>query len=92
MVPSAWSPCVILRPGAIVGPGKTWGNGAAFGLGRSFVVAPRSPFRFVSLSNCADAVVRAIDADVDGIEVVSLVDDDAPTHAAVLPSLRAGRR
>jgi nucleoside-diphosphate-sugar epimerase len=75
-------PCVILRPGAIVGPEKAWGFGAAFGFGRlAFVVAPRSQFRFISLSNCAAAVVRAIDADVTGTDVVNVIDDKPPTHA-----------
>ena len=74
-------PCVIVRPGAIVGPGKTWGYGAAFGVGGfAFVVAPRAPFRLVSLSNAADAIVRAADADVNGTEVVNLVDDGPPTN------------
>jgi nucleoside-diphosphate-sugar epimerase len=75
-------PCVIARPGAIVGPGKVWGFGAAFTAGRfGFVIAPRARFRMISLSNCADAIIRAVDIDAGGVEVVNLVDDDPPTNA-----------
>ena len=83
---------MILRPGAIVGPGKTWGYGAAFGIGRlAFVVAPRAQFRFVSLSNCAEAIVKAVDADVEDVQVVNLVDDEAADARRVLPALRTRR-
>ena len=75
-------PCVIARPGAIVGPGKTWGFGAAFTVGRfGFVIAPWARFRMISLSTCADAIIRAVGLDADGVEVVNLVDDDLPTNA-----------
>ncbi len=74
-------PCVILRPGAIVGPGKAWGHGAEFTLGAfSFVVAPRATFRLVSLSNCADAVVDAVDLDANGTVILNVVDDQLPTN------------
>ncbi len=75
-------PCVIVRPGVIVGPGKAWGYGAAFGFGRlAFVVSPKARFRVISVANCAEAIVRAVDAHTKGVNIVNLVDDDPPTHA-----------
>lgn len=74
--------CVLVRPGAVVGPGKPWGYGAAFAIGRfAFVAAPRAAFRIVSVSNCAAAIVSAVELESDGIETINLVDDDPPTHA-----------
>jgi nucleoside-diphosphate-sugar epimerase len=75
-------PCVILRPGAIVGPGKSWGDGAELAAGPfSVVVAPRALFRMVSLSNCAEAIVKAIDAPVSGTVTLNIVDEELPTNA-----------
>lgn len=75
-------PCVVVRPAAIVGPGKAWNHGAALTVGRFAVVAsPHSYFPLVSLANCADAIVKAIDVDTPGIETVNIVDDELPTYA-----------
>lgn len=73
---------IVVRPGAIVGPGKTWGYGAALSVGRlALVVAPRSPFRMIGLTNCAEAIVRALDVQTTGVQTVNLIDDDVPTNA-----------
>lgn len=80
----------IVRPGAVVGPGHAWDHGAALRVGRlAFVVAPRARFRLVSVANCADAIVRAIDAPLDGIETFDVVDDDLPTNAEYFRRCRA---
>jgi 2-alkyl-3-oxoalkanoate reductase len=78
---SAGLDLVVLRPGAILGPGKHWGWGAAAAAGPvSCLVAPltRPPLTFVS--NCADAIVRALDAPGAAGQVVNVIDDSLPTR------------
>lgn len=80
---SAGTPFVVLRPGAIYGPGKDWDFGAAVASGRcSFIFSPRAPFRLTYVENCADAIVRALEAPMAVGRVLNIVDDDLPSHAA----------
>ena len=72
---------LVLRPGAIVGPGKVWGCGVAFSVaGAAFVVAPGAAFPMISVANCAEAVAKAAECSLTGIQTVNLVDDDLPTR------------
>jgi 2-alkyl-3-oxoalkanoate reductase len=83
-------PLVVLRPGAIAGPGRTWDFGAALTLGGfSLVIAPRARLRLISVENCADAIVRAVDAPAAADTTINLVDDEVPTHAELLRLARA---
>jgi UDP-glucose 4-epimerase len=81
---------VVIRPGAIVGPGKDWGFGRALKLGRLDVVfSPGARFPFTYVDNCADALVKALDAPVPTTSVFNVVDDQLPTYAQFH---RLGRR
>jgi nucleoside-diphosphate-sugar epimerase len=86
--------CVVIRPGAIYGPGKDWDCGTAVSL-KSFdlLFGPLGGFRLTYVDNCADAIVRAIDADVGKTRVFNIVDDECPSvwkfHSACR---RAGAR
>lgn len=83
------TPSVVLRPGAIVGPGKTWDDGAALSVGRwALVIAPRARFRMISLGNCAEAIVDALEVQPAGTETINLVDDDLPSHAEYFRACR----
>ena len=72
--------CVIIRPGAIYGPGKDWDCGTALSF-KSFdlLFGPLGAFRLTYVDNCADAIVRAIDADVGKARVFNIVDDECPS-------------
>jgi nucleoside-diphosphate-sugar epimerase len=74
-------PLVVIRPGAIIGPGKSWGFGAVMKLGRfDLVFSPGAKFPLTYVANCADAIVRAIDAHVESGSVYNIVDDDLPSY------------
>jgi nucleoside-diphosphate-sugar epimerase len=73
--------CVVIRPGAIVGPGKDWGFGRVIRLGRfDLVFSPGANFPFTYVENCADAIVKALDASVPASSVYNIVDDELPTY------------
>jgi nucleoside-diphosphate-sugar epimerase len=81
---------VIIRPGAIVGPGKDWHFGSVLKLGRfDLIFSPGAKFPLTYVENCADAIVRALDAPVASGSVYNIVDDDLPSYAAYH---RLGRR
>lgn len=70
----------IIRPGAIFGPGKTWNFGRVLSAkGLDFVFSPGARTRFTHVDNCADAIVRAVDAPEAAGGVYNIVDDDLPT-------------
>ena len=78
----AGTPHVVLRPGAIYGPGKDWDCGRAFKLGRYDVIfSPFAKMRLTHVNNCADAIVKALIADVPPGSTFNIVDNDTPTHA-----------
>ncbi|MFZ1488360.1 MAG: NAD(P)-dependent oxidoreductase [Ilumatobacteraceae bacterium] len=78
---AAGTPLVVLRPGAIYGPGKDWSCGAALTVGPiGLVFSPQALFRLTYVDNCADAVVRAIDAPNAAGRTLDVVDDGLPTH------------
>ena len=81
---------VVIRPGAIIGPGKDWGFGRVFKLGRFDVIfSPAAKFPATYVANCADAIVKALDAPVRSGSVYNIVDDDLPSYGRYH---RLGRR
>lgn len=74
---------IVLRPGAIYGPGETWGHGSALRVGGfDLIFSPRAVLRLTFVENCADAVVRAIEAPVPTGSTYNIVDDDLPTYSS----------
>ena len=81
---------VVIRPGAIVGAGKDWGFGRVIKLGRfDLVFSPGAKFPLTYVANCADAIVKALDASVPPGGLFNIVDDELPTYGAFH---RLGRR
>jgi nucleoside-diphosphate-sugar epimerase len=81
---------VVIRPGAIVGPGKTWDFGRVIKLGRfDLIFSPGAQFPLTFVTNCADAIVKALDAPVHSGSVFNIVDDELPTYGRFH---RLGRR
>ena len=81
---------VVIRPGAIIGRGKDWGFGRAMKVGRfDIVFSPRAKFPLTYVANCADAIVKALDAAVPPASVYNIVDDDLPSYGTLH---RLGRR
>lgn len=89
--------CAIIRPGAIFGPGKDWDCGTAVSLGSwDLLFAPLGALRLTYVDNCADAIVKAIDADIGDKRVFNIVDDECPSawsyHSACRRAgIKAGR-
>lgn len=74
-------PLAVIRPGAIYGPGKDWDYGRAMRVaGLDLIFAPLSPMRLVHVTNCAEAIVAAIDRPDGGETILNLVDDEQPAH------------
>jgi nucleoside-diphosphate-sugar epimerase len=72
---------VIIRPGAIIGPGKDWGFGRVARVGRfDLIFSPGAKFPLTYVSNCADAIVKALEAPVPSGSVYNIVDDELPTY------------
>lgn len=72
---------VVIRPGAIVGPGKDWGFGRVLKLGRfDLIFSPGAKFPLTYVGNCAEAIVKALDAEVPSGSVYNIVDDELPTY------------
>ncbi|WP_133365817.1 NAD-dependent epimerase/dehydratase family protein [Qipengyuania sediminis] len=73
---------VVVRPGAIYGPGKDWDFGAAMRAGRfDLIFAPLARMRLIHVTDCARALVAALDAPIEHRElVVNAVGRDQPTH------------
>ncbi len=86
----AGTACLVLRPGAIYGPGKDWDFGKAISFGSfDFIVSPNAIFRLTYVDNCADAIVKAIDAEAKSGSVFNIVDDDLPTFKQYYDSCRS---
>jgi nucleoside-diphosphate-sugar epimerase len=78
---AAGTDLVIIRPGAIVGPGKDWGFGRVMKLGRfDLIFSPAAKFPLTYVSNCADSIIKALDARVSSGSVYNIVDDELPTY------------
>ena len=72
---------VVVRPGAIYGPGKDWDAGTGLKVGRlDLIFAPLAKMRLIHVDNCADAIVAALAAPVDGPVTVNLIDPEQPSH------------
>ncbi|MBN8814151.1 MAG: NAD(P)-dependent oxidoreductase [Sphingomonas sp.] len=72
---------VVVRPGAIYGPGKDWEAGTGLKVGRfDLVFAPLAKMRLIHVDNCADAIVAALTAPLNGPLTVNLIDPEQPTH------------
>jgi nucleoside-diphosphate-sugar epimerase len=72
---------VVIRPGAIVGPGKDWDYGRVVKLGGfDLLFSPGARFPLTYVTNCADAIVKALDAAVPSGSVFNIVDDELPTY------------
>jgi len=72
--------CIVIRPGAIYGPGKDWDFGRALSLKScDLVFAPLSAFRLTYVDNCADAIVKAINAPAGSARIFNIVDDELPS-------------
>jgi nucleoside-diphosphate-sugar epimerase len=81
---------VVIRPGAIVGRRKDWGFGRVAKVGRfDLIFSPGAKFPLTYVSNCADAIVAALDAQVPSGSVYNIVDDELPTYSQFH---RLGRR
>lgn len=82
---------VVARPGAIYGPGREWDAGRALRAGGlDLIFAPLTRMRLIHIDNCADALVRALDAANDGEPLVlNLIDPEQPTHWAYHRMARA---
>lgn len=87
---AAETPLVVIRPGAIVGPGKDWGFGQVMKIGRfDLIFSPGAKFPLTYVSNCADSIVRALEAEVPSGSTYNIVDDELPTYGRFH---RLGRR
>ena len=87
---AADTPLVIIRPGAIVGPGKDWEFGRVLKLaGFDVIFSPGAQFPMTYVDNCADAIVRALDAPVASGSIFNIIDDNLPTYGRYH---RLGRR
>ena len=87
---AAGTPLVIIRPGAIVGRGKDWGFGRVTSLGGfDLIFSPGARFPMTYVDNCAEAIVRALDAPVASGSIFNIVDDNLPTYGRYH---RLGRR
>ena len=74
-------PLVVARPGAIYGPGKTWDYGRGLAIrGLDLIFAPLSRMRLIYIDNCAEALVAALTAPIEGELIVNLVDAEQPGH------------
>jgi nucleoside-diphosphate-sugar epimerase len=72
---------VVIRPGAIIGPGKDWDFGRVLKVGRfDLVFSPGVTFPITYVDNCADAIVKALEAPVARGSVYNIVDDDLPSY------------
>ncbi len=72
---------VVVRPGAIYGPGKDWDAGTGLKVGRlDLIFAPLAKIRLIHVDNCADAIVAALAAPLDGPLTVNLIDPEQPSH------------
>lgn len=72
---------VVVRPGAIYGPGKDWDAGTGLKAGRlDLVFAPLAKMRLIHVDNCAEAIVAALAAPLDGPLTVNLIDPEQPSH------------
>jgi nucleoside-diphosphate-sugar epimerase len=72
---------VVIRPGAIYGPGKDWDAGTGLKAGRfDLIFAPLAAMRLIHVDNCADAIVAALAAPLDGPLTVNLIDPEQPSH------------
>jgi len=72
---------VVVRPGAIYGPGKDWDAGTGLKAGRfDLVFAPLARMRLIHVDNCAEAIVAALAAPLDGPLTVNLIDPEQPSH------------
>ena len=86
----AGTPLVVIRPGAIVGPGANWDFGRVLKLGPfDLVYSPWAKFPLTFVTNCADAIIRALDATVPSGSIYNIVDDDLPSYSQFH---RLGRR
>ena len=75
------TPYVILRPGVVYGPGKNWDYGRAICLGRfDIIFSPGAAFRLTFVDNCAEAIVKSLDAPVPSGSIFNIVDDELPSH------------
>ncbi len=73
--------CVVIRPGAIYGPGKEWDFGRALSVKScDLIFAPFGAFRLTYVDNCADAIVKAIDAPSGSTRIFNIVDDELPSY------------
>lgn len=87
---AADTPLVVIRPGAIVGPGKDWGFGQVMKIGRfDLIFSPGAKFPLTYVSNCADSIVRALEARVPSGSTYNIVDDELPSYGRFH---RLGRR
>lgn len=78
---AAGTPLIVIRPGAIVGPGKDWGFGQVLKIGRfDLIFSPGAKFPLTYVSNCADSIVRALEARVPSGSTYNIVDDEIPTY------------
>lgn len=72
---------VVVRPGAIYGPGKDWDAGRGLKAGRfDLIFAPGARMRLIHVDNCAEAIVAALTAPLDGPLIVNLIDPEQPSH------------
>lgn len=72
---------VVVRPGAIYGPGKDWDAGTGLKVGPlDLIFAPLAKMRLIHVDNCADAIVAALAAPLDGSLTVNLIDPEQPSH------------
>ena len=73
--------CVVIRPGAIYGPGKDWDFGRALSVKScDLIFAPFGAFRLTYVDNCADAIVKAINAPSGSTRIFNIVDDELPSY------------
>lgn len=81
---------VVIRPGAIVGPGKDWGFGRVMKVGAfDLIFSPGAKLPLTYVSNCAEAIVKALDAPVPSGSTYNVVDDELPSYSRFH---RLGRR
>lgn len=94
------APVTLLRPGIIYGREDLWHALVGMDLGsRLLCVAPRGLMPLAYVENCAEAIVKAVGAEVAIGHTINLVDDDQPcrreyirrlTQRLSLPTTREG--
>jgi nucleoside-diphosphate-sugar epimerase len=84
----------ILRPGLVFGPDRTWFHhlGVQLAPRRWLCFSPRAVLPLTHVSNCADAVLMAVENHASSGAILNVVDDELPDRREYLAALRMLQR